>query len=443
MKGRKIHLLNHITNKPKNKKLNDEDNNAANSSLHKTYSFKKVFTMKHLLKSAKLCKKNVGWKSSVQNFMRTVFYNCIIILYELRKGTFEFKETNEFDIFERGKKRHIKSIKIRDRVVQKVLCQFLLLPLFRNSFIYDNCASLKDKGISFTFNRVTAMLQKYYRKHGNKGYVLRYDFSDYFGSIDHQIALKMMAKKVEDKKLLKLIGDAMAVYADGDKCVGIGLGSELSQFVALLYANPIDHMIKDKYKVKFYIRYMDDGLIICEDKQFLHDLLKEIEKMCDELHLKLNKKKTNICKLDKGFNFLKKRIILTDTGRIIMKISRDSVTRMRRKLKKFKIKVKNGEMSIKDVENAYVSWRGFVKQFNSYFTVKNMDNIYKELYNYIPKSKKQIAKEHKIATEKEKEIMYSLAEDFFTSIDENPYVTYREQYYSQKETNGGNVDEFL
>lgn len=97
-------MLNHITNKPKNKKLNDEDNNAANSSLHKTYSFKKVFTMKHLLKSAKLCKKNVGWKSSVQNFMRTVFYNCIIILYELRKGTFEFKETNEFDIFERGKK---------------------------------------------------------------------------------------------------------------------------------------------------------------------------------------------------------------------------------------------------------------------------------------------------------------------------------------------------
>jgi hypothetical protein len=72
-----------------------------------------------------------------------------------------------------------------------------------------------------------------------------------------------------------------------------------------------------------------------------------------------------------------------------------------------------------------------------------MDNIYKELYDYIPKSKKQVVKEHKIATDKEKEIMYSLAEDFFTSIDENPYVTYREQYYSQKETNGGNVDEFL
>jgi hypothetical protein len=437
-------LLNNTTNEPSNNISNEEDNNTTNSSPHKIYSFKKVFTMEHLLESAKLCKRNVSWKSSVQNYMRAVQYNCVTTLYDLRTGKFKFQNTNEFDIFERGKERHIKSIKICDRVVQKVLCRFLLLPLFRNSFIYDNCASLKDKGISFAFNRVTAMLQKYYRKYGNKGYVLRYDFSDYFGSIDHQIALKMIAKKVKDKKLLKLISDAMAVYADDeDKRIGIGLGSELSQFIALLYANPIDHMIKDKYKVKFYIRYMDDGLIICEDKQFLHDLLKEIKEMCGELHLKLNDRKTYIRKLDKGFNFLKKRIILTDTGRIIMKISRDSVTRMRRKLKKFKIKVKNGEMSIKDVENAYVSWRGFVKQFNSYFTVKNMDNIYKELYDYIPKSKKQVVKEHKIATDKEKEIMYSLAEDFFTSIDENPYVTYREQYYSQKETNGGNVDEFL
>ena len=387
-----------------------------NASPYGEYSFENVFSFKHLCEAALLCKRNVFWKASVQNFMRAMHYNCATIYIAFLNGLFRFQDTNEFDIRERGKERHIKSIKIRDRVVQKVLCVFCLLPLFSKSFIYDNCASVKDKGISFAFERLTTMLHKYFQKNGNIGYVLRFDFSDYFGSISHKKAIEMIATKVKDERVLKIIKDAISIYSNGEDR-GVGLGSELSQFIALLYANEIDHLIKDKLRFKYYIRYMDDGVIICESKEQLKELLKEIQKVCEKLELKLNKKKTTIVPLSRGFNFLKKNIILTDRGRIIMKISSDTVTRMRRKLIKLKTKLDEGIVTMRNIEDAYTSWRSFVQQFDAYDTIQNMDAIFKEIYGYIPKSKKEKSKSRKRSNEIRFEHILEQYEEFEEYID--------------------------
>lgn len=356
------------------------------------YSFENVFSYEHLCEAAKICKHNVFWKASVQNFMRALHYNCAVIYNSLHDRTFKFQQTNEFDIYERGKERHIKSIKIRDRVVQKVLCVYCLLPLFSSSFIYDNCASVKNKGISFAFERLVAMLHKYYLRHGNTGYVLRFDFSNYFGSINHEKAMQMIAKKVKDERILKIIHDAVSIYSTEGGNIGVGLGSELSQFIALLYADEIDHLIKDKLQFKYYIRYMDDGIIICDSKEKLVQVLSEIQNICERLELSLNKKKTMIIPLEKSFIFLKKNVILTESGRIIMKVSSDTITRMRRKLYKLKIKLDNGIVTMRNIEDAYTSWRSFISRFDAYNTIKNMDNIFKEIYGYVPRSKKEQAK---------------------------------------------------
>lgn len=102
--------------------------------------------------------------------------------------------------------------------------------------------------------------------------------------------------------------------------------------------------------------------------------------VCDELGLFINPKKTQIVKLSHGFTFLKIKYNLTETGKVQERISKDSVTRMRRKLKKFRKLMDAGEMSFDDVRCAYASWKGGVSHYDSYNVVKSMDKLFDELF---------------------------------------------------------------
>lgn len=160
----------------------------------------------------------------------------------------------------------------------------------------------------------------------------------------------------------------------------IGIGSQISQISGLLYPARIDNYCKIVKGLKFYGRYMDDIYIIHEDKNYLKQLLLEIHAICLEYGIFINIKKTQIIKISSTFTFLKTRYSLTESGKVIQRLSRDSITRERRKLKKYKELVDCGKMSYKDVENAYKSWRGNVKKYASYHVLKNMDLLYNDLF---------------------------------------------------------------
>ena len=359
-------------------------------------TFEDVFTFENLLRAGEVCQKGVRWKTSVQSYKNNILVNTHNTQQELLTGKFKYKSKLEFDLRERGKVRHIKSMNIKERVPQKVLCDNFLLEVIPQTLIYDNGASLKGKGLDFSLNRLKMMLQKYYRKFGNKGYALVFDYKNYFGSINHRIAIEQIEKYVEDERLLDFIKQGLQIYADkqnesGDY-VGIGLGSQLSQIFALLMANSVDHMIKDKYRYKHYIRYMDDGIILHNDKEKLKEILKLIEEQSTKLGLTLSKNKTHIVRLDKGFIFLKKKIVLNPNGSISVRLSKDSFTRERRKLKKFKKKNENGLMPLEHIEKSYKSWRGFALRYDSYKSVCKMNELYKDLFGYIPPYKKKSKK---------------------------------------------------
>ena len=339
--------------------------------------FEKVFSYEHLLKSADLCKRNVFWKASVQNFMYEKEFNVSVIHNELMNNCFKIKHRHKFQLYERGKLRTIQSVHIRERVVQRCLCDYCLTPILEPTLCYDNCASQKYKGVSFAINRVKRHLQKYYRKFGNDGYVLLFDYSNYFGSIDHEIIMNNVKKYVTDKRILDLLQLFINEFDEG-----LGLGSQVSQVLSLYAASPIDHMIKDEMRFKYYIRYMDDGLIIHNDKKELEELLEKIILLSKELGLTINKKKTHITSIT-NFRFLKKRFFLMDNGKIIVKLSADSITRMRRKLKKYEGLYNAGKISLENIETSYKSWRGFALQYNSYNSVQRLDEYYKELITKI------------------------------------------------------------
>ncbi|MDR2796152.1 MAG: hypothetical protein LBB47_05515 [Spirochaetaceae bacterium] len=139
--------------------------------------------------------------------------------------------------------------------------------------------------------------------------------------------------------------------------------------------------IKEKLRVKYYGRYMDDLYLIHESKKYLRECLNIITGLCAKLKITVNMKKTRIVKLSDGVDFLKGKYRLLASGRVLRLPGKDSTKRMRRKLKKFNPLIVAGKMSFEDLRRAYQSWRGnYRRRFNAYHRVRFMDNLYNDLF---------------------------------------------------------------
>lgn len=338
--------------------------------------FDKVFTYKHLYQAYKKCRRGVAWKASTQKYIAQAPLEVYQTYERLQKGKFKTDGFYEFDLHERGKKRHIRSVTMRERVVQRCLCDRSLVPMVGRSFVYDNGASLENKGYHFTMNRLVRHLQWHYRKHGAEGYILLFDFSKFFDNVSHDIIKEKLSKLYDDERMYKMI--AHFVEAFGDK--GMGLGSQISQTLALLSANRLDHVIKEELRIKCYGRYMDDGYLIHPDKKYLQGCLDRIKEVCRECGITINEKKTQIVKLTHGFIWLKARVYLTESGKIIKKIYKRSITKMRQKLKDFKRLVEAGKMTLDDVKISVQCWLAYALHFDACGTVKSMVALVYQLF---------------------------------------------------------------
>ena len=339
-------------------------------------SLEKVADPNALMSASKKARSGITWKASVQRYLMNLLKNVAESNKNILSGKDIRKGFIKFDLIERGKLRHISSVHFSERVVQRSLCANALIPTLTRGLIYDNGASLKNKGITFALDRLSAHLQRHYRKHGNEGYVLLLDFSDYFGRIRHDVIKEILCQNFKDKRLISL---AMSfVYAFGEK--GLGLGSETSQIFAVTYPSKIDHYIKEVLRIKGYARYMDDSYLIHKDKGYLKKCLEDLKGKFAEVGIVLNPKKTRIVKLSKGFTFLKTQYFLTDTGKVIRKACRESIVRQRRKLKKFKKFSDAREMSFGQIYNSYMSWRGYIGHKDAHRTILSMDKLFRELF---------------------------------------------------------------
>ena len=374
-----------------------------------------VYDANSLLDAFKKSKKGTAWKESVQRYEMNLLRNINQTQKELKDGTYEQKDFYEFKLQERGKTRHIKSMHISDRVVQRSVCDNVLVPELSKYLIYDNGASMEGKGIHFARKRMATHLHKFYRKHkSNEGYVLQIDFSKFFDNIVHDGLIKEMRKKIGDKETMSFIEKLIDTFrvdvsymtdeeyansintlydalqhAQIDKALltgekymrkSVGIGSQISQISGVYYPTRIDNYCKIVRGMKYYGRYMDDIYIIHEDKEFLKGLLNDIKGICDELGLFINPKKTQIVKLSHGFTFLKIKYSLTETGKVRQRISKDSVLREKRKLKKLRGLLEEGKVSFADVRSSYASWKGGVEHYASHTILQDMDKFFDELF---------------------------------------------------------------
>lgn len=228
----------------------------------------------------------------------------------------------------------------------------------------------------FARQRLQAHLEKYIRQNGSDGYILIFDFKKFFDSIQHRTVLDVMRKSFTDRKIIGLT--MKFVRASGD--IGLGLGSQISQSLCLAVPNMLDHAIKERCRMKFFGRYMDDGYIIHKSKEKLKECMEVMKEICERLGLTLNLKKTHIRKLSGGFSFLKRKYHVLPSGKIIKRPSRQSITRMRRRLKRFKKRVEAGLMSLKAVCQSFQSWRSHISKTRCYRSLKRMDELFMQLF---------------------------------------------------------------
>lgn len=352
-------------------------------------SFLRVTEPAALLRANWDSRQGVTFKASVARYDAHAYRNSFLLSRDLRSEKKIHEGFYAFTVVERGKTRQIHSLHYRERVVRRSVCINALVPILSANLIYDNGASLRGKGVSFSADRCETHLHRYFRETGtNVGWVILIDFKGYFDNILHAPLFDIFDRYLHDERLNRLCRSFVSCTDDDrppeQRGKGLYIGPEDSQIYAVAYPNRIDHKIKDGWRVKYYGRYMDDSYLIVRTKDEARTILDALLREYAKLGIVVSPKKTRIQKLEHGFTFLKTRYILTETGRVIRKPDRTGITRERRKLKRQYKLVTSGVMNVEGAAMSYMSWRGATLARDAYRTVRNMDTLFYKLFGVKP-----------------------------------------------------------
>lgn len=316
-----------------------------------------AFTFEKLFDAHKKCRVSKQHRKDTVSFEINISQNLTSLSKDIFSKKYKPGKYKIFKIFE-PKERIIEALSYKDRVVLMAFCSNIIEKKLEKSLIYDNVACRKGKGTFFGIQRLHKFLKDYYHKFGESGYFLKCDIKKYFQSINHEILLKNLAKTSLDEEDLWFINTILQ-SKNNDTKVGLPIGNQTSQWFGLFYLNIVDRLIKEKLRIKYYVRYMDDMILIHNDKEYLKYCKQEIEKCVNEkLNLQLNSK-TQIGQLKSGIDFLGFRHILMPNGKILRFLRSQAKVKLKKKLKLLK-KIKTSEL----VDENYIKVR--LNAFNAH-----------------------------------------------------------------------------
>lgn len=331
----------------------------------------------HLFDSAMKCQKGVLWKSSVSQYIQQLPKSTAILEAELRNGSYKPAKPMRV-LLTHPKKREAISIMFRDRVYQRSLNDNIIYPAMTKSFIYDNCACQKGKGTKFAKDRLVCHIQRAVRQWGLDLYVGQFDIKHYYENMQHDTTEQMFMDNLPDRYANR-VADILSYQYKDQK--GYNPGSQMVQIAGIAVLNGLDHYIKEKLHVKYYIRYMDDFIIIHKDKGFIKHCKTEIAKYISNIGLSLHDGKTKIYKITDGIRFLGFKLTPTSTTKVIKSVLGQNVRNYKRKLKKMAKLAKQGKMTKDKVDECFNGWKAHIKYGNSYKLLRRMEAYYNRLWS--------------------------------------------------------------
>lgn len=363
----------------------------------------RVVTMQHLLESMKKRRKGTDWKGSVQSFVSHAVVKLKRLYDAFREGRFEVCQTVRMVVIrERGKLRVCRAVLFDTRVMQGVICDYCITPMTQPHLIYDNPASTVGKGVRFMRDRMMAHLRRAVRRVGpEKLCALVTDFVHFFDNIQHRRCRMELEKAGIESRLVDVVMRFVTMYhrqdfmripdevertrrlsvLDAEGEIGATLGSQISQDMALVIPNEVDHLAKDKLRMKTYCRFMDDGEALAS-KEDLLSFLPRFREAAEKVGFSLHESKTQIVPVMRGFTFLKVHYTVTETGKIVRKAVRSGIVRMRRKLKKLERRVQRKEIPKLYVFQSFASWYGMMQKIGTtYRQRREMLRRYNRLFD--------------------------------------------------------------
>ena len=214
--------------------------------------FKENITFSKLLEAHNKCKKNKRYKKQVIEFEMNLERNIISLGRSLLSGTYSFSKYFEFTIYE-PKERKIKTLNYKDRVILCWYVENFLKPYFKPNFIEDSYACLEEKGTHKAIEKTVKYL-RFASNYFNSVWILKCDIKKFFFNIDRNILFSMLLRKIKDKYFLEF--SKKIIFYDKEK-IGIPIGNYTSQYFANIYMTALDKFVKEKLKIKYYIRFMD------------------------------------------------------------------------------------------------------------------------------------------------------------------------------------------
>ncbi len=337
--------------------------------------FDEIFSMENLYAALQDASRGRRYKWDVLIFNFDAWTYLRELREEIYAGTYDIEKYNLFYVCE-PKRRLIMSIRFKHRVVQWAIYR-VLNPLFIKSYIEDSYGCINGRGAMTAMKRLKYWVDHNKRKPGN-WYYLKLDISKYFYRVSHRVLKRILSKKIKDERLLDLLfriidhdgqGFGLPLGASPGQVdpkemlhdVGMPIGNLMSQTFANLYLDVLDQYCKRKLRIHHYIRYMDDVIILSDNKAQLNEWKFQIETFLkEELELTLNRK-TCIRPVSQGIEFVGYRIWPTHVT-----VRKSTSLRMRRSLRGIARKYRDYEMSFEDADKRFQCYMGMMKHFDSY-----------------------------------------------------------------------------
>ena len=299
------------------------------------------------------------YKVSHLIFKENLEANLHILQQQLIAGTYKIGKYSKFKVYE-PKLRTIESLPFRDRVLQHAINN-VVDPIFEKVYYNASYACRKNKGTHKAVKDLQASVRRLSKQ--ESVYYLKMDFSRYFHSIDKKVLTQELKRKITDDRLIALLKQFM-----GSGETGIPIGNLTSQFLANVYGHIFDRFVKSKLKIKHYFRYMDDSIILMQNKTEILKVQRKIKKFIS-IFMKLRFSKWSIDDADNLITFVGYRV-----HKDYKLIRKDSLTRARRKIKRY---TKHGETE--KLQQFLTSWHSHLKTANSHNLIKNISNLRRDL----------------------------------------------------------------
>ncbi|MEW6328921.1 MAG: reverse transcriptase domain-containing protein [Candidatus Micrarchaeota archaeon] len=341
----------------------------------------------NLLLAFKKAKKRKSKKQYVIDFEKNLQNELFKLQWELLTGTYRPRPLTTFTVRD-PKTRRISSSHFRDRVVHHAVCN-IIEPIFEKRFICDTYANRKGKGTLAALKRFDCFLRKTTKngrtiivaKTGNDviGYALKADIKHYFETVDHPVLISILRKRICDEDLLNLIQLILENHKTEIPEKGMPLGNLTSQFFANVYLGELDYFVKHDLKLKYYVRYVDDFIILEQNRALLEEYKQRISRfLLEKLKVELHQEKSRIIPLHRGITLLGFRVFYH-----YKLLKKANLNRIEKRILKLKEKLARGETDREHIALNIAGWEGYAKMANTHKLRMNIRKRAKELFVFV------------------------------------------------------------